>query len=57
MFLFAIYSRIKGEGVWSSMVPILNDEKPNNHPIIRKVADFEEQVYDHIERLFVKKSE
>ena len=53
----AIYSRIKGEGVWSSMVPILNDEKPNNHPIIRKVADFEEQVYDHIERLFVKKSE
>ena len=53
----AIYSRIKGEGVWSSMVPILNDEKPNNHPIVRKVADFEEQVYDHIERLFVKKSE
>ena len=53
----AIYSRIKGEGVWSSMVPILNNEKPNNHPIVRKVADFEEQVYDHIERLFVKKSE
>ncbi len=53
----AIYSRIKGEGVWSSMVPILNDEKPNNHPMIRKVADFEEQVYDQIERLFVKKSE
>ena len=53
----AIYSRIKGEGVWSSMVPILNDEKPNNHPLVRKVADFEEQVYDHIERLFVKKSE
>ena len=53
----AIYSRIKGEGVWSSMVPILNNEKPNNHPIIRKVADFEEQVYDHIERFFAKKSE
>jgi cytochrome b561 len=53
----AIHSRIKGEGVWSSMVPILNDEKPNNHPIVRKVANFEEQVYDQIERLFVKKSE
>ena len=53
----AIYSRIKGEGVWSSMVPVFNDEKPNNHPMIRKIADFEEQVYDHIERLFVKKSE
>ena len=52
----AIYSRIKGEGVWSSMVPILNDEKPNNHPIVRKVADFEDQAYDRIERLFAKKS-
>ena len=50
----AIYSRIKGEGVWSSMVPILNDEKPNNHPIIRKVADFEEQVYDQIEHIFTR---
>ena len=53
----AIYSRIKGEGVWSSMVPILNKEKPNNHPMIRKIASFEEEVYDHIERLFIKKSE
>jgi len=53
----AIYSRIKGEGVWSSMVPVLNDEKLNNHSMVRKVADFEEQVYDHIERLFVNKSE
>ena len=53
----AIYSRIKGEGVWSSMVPVLNDEKLNNHPMVRKIADFEEQVYDHIERLFVNKSE
>ena len=55
--LAAIYSRIKGEGVWSSMVPILNKEEPNNHPIIRKVAEFEDQVYDHIERLFVKKND
>ena len=53
----AIYSRIKGEGVWSSMVPILNKEEPNNHPIIRKVADFEEHVFDHFERIFVKKND
>ena len=51
----AIYSRIKGEGVWSSMVPILNDEKPSTNPLVRKVADFEEQVYDKIERVFTKK--
>ena len=51
----AIYSRIKGEGVWSSMVPILNDEKHSTNPLVRKVADFEEQVYDKIERVFTKK--
>ena len=51
----AIYSRIKGEGVWSSMVPIMNDEKPSTNPLVRKVADFEEQVYDQIERVFSKK--
>ena len=51
----AIYSRIKGEGVWSSMVPILNDEKPSTNPLVRKVVDFEEQVYDKIERVFTKK--
>ena len=51
----AIYSRIKGEGVWSSMVPILNNEKSSTNSVVRKVADFEEQVYDHIERIFSKK--
>jgi len=51
----AIYSRIKGEGVWSSMVPILTDEKASKNPVVCKVADFEEQVYDHIERIFSKK--
>ena len=51
----AIYSRIKGEGVWSSMVPILNNEKSSTNSAVRKVADFEEQVYDRIERIFSKK--
>ena len=51
----AIYSRIKGEGVWSSMVPIFTDEKASKNPVVCKVADFEEQVYDHIERIFSKK--
>ncbi|MAX46231.1 MAG: cytochrome B [Euryarchaeota archaeon] len=53
----AIYSRIKGEGVWSSMVPIFTDEKASKNPVVCKVADFEEQVYDHIERIFSKKND
>lgn len=45
----AIYSRIKGEGVWSSMVPILKEDGPNNHPVVRKVAAIEQLVYEQID--------
>lgn len=45
----AIYSRIKGEGVWSSMVPIFKEDGPNNHPIVRKVAAIEQLVYERID--------
>ena len=48
----AIYSRIKGEGVWSSMVPILNKETPNTNPIVVKINSIEEKVYDKIENVF-----
>ena len=52
----AIYSRTKGEGVWSSMVPILKEKGPNKHPVVRKVASIEEYVYDKItEFLIVRK--
>ena len=45
----AIYSRIKGEGVWSSMVPIFKEDGPNNHLIVRKVAAIEQLVYERID--------
>ena len=48
----AIYSRIKGEGVWSSMVPILNKETPSTNPIVVKINSIEESVYDKIENVF-----
>ncbi len=53
----AIYSRIKGEGVWSSMVPILKEDKPSENEIVKKIASIEEQVYDKIESLFSRKNE
>lgn len=53
----AIYSRIKGEGVWSSMVPILKENKPSENEIVKKIASIEEQVYDKIESLFSRKNE
>jgi cytochrome b561 len=47
----ALYSRIKGEGVWSSMVPILKEDKPTSNKYILKVAEIEEKVYDKVESI------
>ena len=53
--LAAIYSRIKGEGVWSSMVPIFNEEKPTSNQVIKKIAALEENIYDRVESVFSSK--
>ena len=51
----AIYSRIKSEGVWSSMVPILKEDKPTENEIVNKMASLEEQFYDKAQALFTWK--
>ena len=52
----AIYSRIKGEGVWSSMVPILKEDKPSENELVKKIASIEEQIYDKVEGFFSSKN-
>ena len=51
----AIYSRIKGEGVWSSMVPILKESGPTDNEIVKKIAGFENKIYDKISNLISSK--
>jgi cytochrome b561 len=48
----AVYSRIKGEGVWSSMVPILKENKPSENEKVKKIAAVEEQFYNKVQSLF-----
>ena len=48
----AIYSRLKGEGVWSSMVPILKENEPTDNKIIKKISSIEEKVYDKVQTFF-----
>jgi cytochrome b561 len=52
----AIYSRIKGEGVWSSMVPMLKEHKPTTNKAVKKIAEFEEGIYDKLGSLFSSKN-
>ena len=51
----AVFSRLKGEGVWSSMVPVLKENKPTNNQFIKKMADFEEKIYDKVASIFSTK--
>lgn len=44
----AVYSRVKGEGVWSSMVPILKEEGPSENKYVKRIAEFENVVYEKI---------
>ena len=51
--LAALYSRIKGDGVWSSMVPIWKEQKRSDLKIIRKLIALENQVCDRLEKRIV----
>ena len=53
----AIYSRIKGEGVWSSMVPILKEDGPTTNPIVEKIIQFEHTIYDKIDDLIFSENQ
>ena len=48
----AIYSRIKGEGVWSSMVPVLKEKGPSKNELVEKVSNFEKRIYDKVGSIF-----
>ena len=53
----AIYSRVKGEGVWSSMVPILKEDGPTTNPIVEKIIQFEHTIYDKIDDLIFSENQ
>ena len=46
--LVAIYARIKGDGVWSSMVPWLKETGPNENKYVQKISELEHQLYEKI---------
>lgn len=52
----AIYSRVKGEGVWTSMVPLLKEKKASTNPIIMKISNLENRLYDGVADFFYTKT-
>ncbi len=51
----ALWSRVKGEGVWSSMVPILHEKEPTKNKMITKISAFEDGFYNRVEGFFSTK--
>ena len=45
----ALYSRIKGEGVWTSMVPVFTESGPSNNEYVVKAAALEHQTLEKVE--------
>ena len=48
----ALWSRVKGEGVWSSMVPIMHEKEPTKNKMITKISELEDNFYNRVERFF-----
>ena len=45
----AVYSRIKGEGMWTSMVPVWKEDKPSPYPKIKKIITWENKLFKKVE--------
>ena len=45
----ALYSRIKGEGVWTSMVPVFTEKGPSTNEYVVKAAAMEHQALEKME--------
>ena len=45
----ALYSRVKGEGVWTSMVPVFTESGPSTNEYVVKAAALEHQALEKIE--------
>lgn len=50
----AIYSRMKGDGVWSSMVPVWNKERPTSNKLIPRLISLEGEFFNRSEKFFSK---
>ena len=51
----ALYSRIKGEGVWTSMVPVFTESGRSNNEYVVKVEAMEREVLRKVEEFIVSR--
>jgi len=48
----ALWSRVKGDGVWTSMVPLWKEDEPTSNEVIAKLANLENEIFNKIGGFF-----
>ena len=46
----AIWSRIKGDGFWTSMVPIWKEEVPSRNELVTRISKLENEFFNRVEK-------
>ncbi|MAT49271.1 MAG: cytochrome B [Euryarchaeota archaeon] len=50
----SLYSRFKGEGMWSAMVPIWKETKKNDSDLVSRLEVIENNIYKKVEKRITK---
>ena len=53
----AMWSRVKGEGVWTSMVPILKEDRVSRNGLVTRISKLENEVFNRLENAFSSQKE
>ena len=53
----AIWSRGKGEGVWTSMVPMWKEEGASRNELVTRISKLENEVFNRVEEALTSQKE
>ena len=53
----AMWSRVKGEGIWTSMVPILKEDGASRHGLVTRISKLESEVFNRVEKVLSSQRE
>ena len=53
----AMWSRVKGEGVWTSMVPVWKEEGTSRNELVTRISKLENEVFNRVEKALTSQRE
>ena len=53
----AMWSRVKGEGVWTSMVPVWKEEGTSRNELVTRISRLENEVFNRVEKALTSQRE